>query len=445
MPRQAILCCQKHVWASLLFTCTLAHCAGNTMPAADFSENAASATSGLATGSAYTLINNKSNLALDLQDASGQHGTPVIVAPVSHAASQQWTLRPGANNSLALINVQTRQALDVTDGNTAAGTPLQAWTDENNSHQQWTVADQGNGLYQIVAVLSGKCLDLTSGSAAAGTVVQQWDCSAHSDEMLWRMDPVASAAAPSNSNPDSTSPAATTPSTTASGSGAYSTSQLTADMHTVLQLRTPIYSNRNLGNPSNVAMWTPDKIQSLLNGIITAHEVFYPNIGLVDLAHLIVAEGAQESTGDYNLAGWSVGFIQSTPSTVGVDYANHGTAVTSSVGTMIAPQTPINYDDPGQNVVTWAWYTHNAVAAGESVNEVALGNPQGTVTRDFGNAEFDWLAGPHNDRHNPAQAAAFQDYHDRIKDYFVQSGFGSAAQFENLLNTPVSAQLIDFR
>ena len=82
-------------------------------------------------------------------------------------------------------------------------------------------------------------------------------------------------------------------------------------------------------------MWTPDKIQSLLNGIVTAHDVFYSNISLTDLAHLVISEGAQESTGNYNLPGWSEGFIQSTPSTVGQDFINHGNAVTSSVGTMI--------------------------------------------------------------------------------------------------------------
>ena len=52
------------------------------------------------------------------------------------------------------------------------------------------------------------------------------------------------------------------------------------------------------------------------------------------------------------------------------------------------------------------------------------------------------LAGPHNDRHNAAQAAAFKDYHDRIEDYFVQSNFGTADSVRKPTQHPNRAALL---
>ena len=222
-----------------------------------------------------------------------------------------------------------------------------------------------------------------------------------------------------------------------------------------LQARSGLYSNRNLGGPTNLALWTPAKLDQLQQGIATARQ-FYPNIPPQTLAKLIIAEGAQESTGDFSagiLPGQTdfsqaatnsngLGFLQVTPKFAVQDFINYGTAIKAPDGsTVVDPKGPIDLANPAVNVALWAWYTHNAVAAGESMAEVALGHAGSPVTRDFGNAQWSWLGGPHNDRHDPSTAGGYQDYHDRIKDYFVQSGFGSAAEFEALLSTAVSGSL----
>ena len=203
-----------------------------------------------------------------------------------------------------------------------------------------------------------------------------------------------------------------------------------------------------------MANWTPDKVAQLKKGIDTAQQ-FYPNIKPQTLAKLIVAESAQESTGDPNAginAGqkdWSksqdgagLGLLQVTPKFAVQDFIKHGTAIKAPDGSVVVdPKGKIDLSNPATNVAMWAWYTKNAVASGTSMNEAASGAKGSPVTRDFGNAQWSWLGGPHNDRHDSATAGGYKDYHDRIKDYFVQSGMGGADEFEKLLDTPVSSTM----
>ena len=75
--------------------------------------------------------------------------------------------------------------------------------------------------------------------------------------------------------------------------------------------------------------------------------------------------------------------------------------------------------------------------------EVALGHADSPVTRDFANAQWSWLDGPLNDRHDATTAGGYQDYHNRVKDYFVQSSFGRVTEFEELRDTAVSVSMAD--
>ncbi len=325
------------------------HCAANLTPAAEGNAAlASSAGTGLAANGAYQLINVKSHMALDLLDSGIQNGNPVVTHQPSDAASQRWSLRANIRGAYALINAQSQQALGLYEGLSTPGTPVQAWSDQQGRNQQWQVTAQSNDVYQVISVASGECLDLTAGAAGAGAHVQQWTCHGQSEAMLWQLVAVDGTSRTNNGNSVASADANADP------AGGYTAAQPTTDMSTVLQNRTPICPNRNMGNPSHIAMWTPAKIQSLLNGMITAHDVFYSNINFTDLAHSIIAEGAQESTGNYSLLGWSEGFILSTPSTVGQDLISHGQAVTSPAGTFILPDKSADYDDPGQNIATWA-------------------------------------------------------------------------------------------
>lgn len=234
--------------------------------------------------------------------------------------------------------------------------------------------------------------------------------------------------------------------TTTSSTPTYTLANLTVDMNSVLKAHSPIYSSSNLGNPANIALWTQPELQSLYDGLI-ATQAFYPSLSLQDLAHLILALGATDSTGDYRLVnGSSTGYLQVSSGSCQTDYTNHGLAITGPDGQLVSP-TSENLTDPGANVAMMAWYTRNAVSAGESANEVAANLHDHTVTRDVGNGILSWLEGPGQDRHTLSGSAAtnWSTFHDRIMDYYVQAGFGDTTSFETILNASMPATVLSFR
>ena len=268
-------------------------------------------------------------------------------------------------------------------------------------------------------------------------------------------DPSAAAsAAPVDS---SAPPAAPVPGTALATSALYTPAMLQQDIANVLTSRPAGVSGRALGNTVHVALWTAAKQARLYDAILTAHASFFPQMPLLEFAHLVLCEGAQESTGDYTqgvTGGISYndhtgqGFLQVTPATVVADYANYGTPVKDAAGlTLLDPAQALHFDlaDPAVNTMLWAWYTKNSVTYGVSLAEAAHALvwhvTLGGVTRDYGNIMFDWLAGPHNDRHK--NGAGFVDYQARILDYWLQSRFGTQDRFNQLLNTPLGASPVD--
>ncbi len=239
---------------------------------------------------------------------------------------------------------------------------------------------------------------------------------------------------------------------------AYTSKQVLADLQALLISRPGPLSGRHLGNPANLALWTPYKVQQLTIGLRVAQATFYPEIPLRDFARLILAEAAQESTGDFNLGVRPVdlqdhasqGLLQVTPASVLLDYKNYGLPIKDATGKVLldpAKAERLSLANVCTNVLLWAWYTRNSVAFGVSFNEWAHRSewhiPTGGVLRDFGNAQFTWLAGPHNDRHTADQGYA--DYYNRIADYYISSGFGTQAQLDALLATGFAAEPIAVR
>jgi hypothetical protein len=234
----------------------------------------------------------------------------------------------------------------------------------------------------------------------------------------------------------------------------YTEDTFAADLFNAMQSRpSGQYSGRPLGNSANAKLWTPAKLHSLWLGVRTARDLFYRELSLQSFARLNICECMQESTGNYrlgvtgrpvNLADHaSCGIIQVTPGSVLLDYKNWGLRIG---GLDPAAVLRMDLSDPGPCVVLWAWYTRNCVATGVSFeefgNRVAWNTPKGDVTRDVGNALFQWLAGPHNDRHHPDAHPGFDDYYKRILDYYTASGFGSKAQFDGVLATTFGTNLI---
>ena len=232
----------------------------------------------------------------------------------------------------------------------------------------------------------------------------------------------------------------------------YTVADLHADLTAVLQSRPegPL-SGKALGDVTKVALWTPAVTARLYEGLVAANKLFFPKLGLRDLSRLLVAEGAQESTGDYRLGVVPVrmddfrsqGFLQATPGNVLKDFAAFGVQFDPDMDPKAV--TSWNLADPKIQVLTFSWYCLNSVAAGVSLQEYAhrvMWNTRGVgeVTCDYGNLQYTWLSGPRHDRHKSDKE--YRDYHDRIADYFVCAKFGSFDDFERLLRTPTSKTFV---
>ncbi len=214
------------------------------------------------------------------------------------------------------------------------------------------------------------------------------------------------------------------------------------------------FSGRYIGDPAKVGMWTHAKLAELYNGVITAHNLFYFDLGLtlLDFAQVVMSECLQESTGNYNLwvgpvsftDGDAHGVIQVTPQSVLLDYHVWGQPVIDVSGTVVLRPGDVLLWDLSHNtlnVIVWAWYTRNTLAAGLSLNEYGFRDQWHGVRHqgihddwvNFGNALYVWLGGPRNYRERPGTD---QDYYLRVKDYYTHN-FGTAENFERIFNTKV--------
>lgn len=241
----------------------------------------------------------------------------------------------------------------------------------------------------------------------------------------------------------------------------YSKRQMRDDIANVVQTRNGPMSGRALGNPTNLALWTSDKVDQLWEGVVTSWARFYRKDfpSLRTYARLVIAECAQESTMDYRLGCKPVDFgdhtshgvIQVTPGSVLKDFSMHGRPIRSALkgrtGVVMADPArtrQMDTSDPGLCVVIFAWYTKNSLCAGVSLHEyahrIAWNIPPGKVKRVWANACLTWLAGPHNDFETPTGWKSYEDYHNRIGDYFTQSGFGTKDDYERLIRTPIALE-----
>lgn len=233
----------------------------------------------------------------------------------------------------------------------------------------------------------------------------------------------------------------------------YDRKQMERDLFNAMQSRQGYYSGRALGNSENVKLWDTAKLDSLWEGIVTARARFFRSeLSLRDFARLIICEGMQESTGDWNAGCKAVdfedhtahGFIQVTPGSVMKDFSEWGQSVTSALKarrhvTLLDPANTLSMDtsDPCTTILMFAWYTKNSVNMGMSFNEYAHRHAWNISltphSKVYGACQAVWLGGPRTYIDSDAGWKAYDDYYKRILDYYTQSGFGSKQDFDKLV------------
>ncbi|MHA4813036.1 RICIN domain-containing protein [Streptomyces aculeolatus] len=122
----------------------------------------------------YRVVNRASGKVLDVANASGSDGAPVIQWPWSGGANQQWRLVPGYDGSFRLSNAGSGKLLDNPGSSTAHGEALVQWADGDSPNQWWQPVPSGtDGHYHLVNVASGLRADVAGGSTGDGAEVVQ--------------------------------------------------------------------------------------------------------------------------------------------------------------------------------------------------------------------------------------------------------------------------------
>jgi hypothetical protein len=219
----------------------------------------------------------------------------------------------------------------------------------------------------------------------------------------------------------------------------YGLSDMVLDFAHVIQSRpSGIFSHRPLGNSQNLDLWAMSEMESLYDGIATVHGLFYDEYSRETIARLILCVSMQESTGDHALhvpAGRSQGLMQVSPESVVADFDTYGQTLPS----LREPLTPgrVNVSDPGTSVKLWGWYgnaaAHTGVSVAEYVHRVEWQIAAHRLRPTLAHALLAWLAGPSADVGQAATKAHFEEYLNRIQDYWIAAGFGSQRRLQLLL------------
>lgn len=125
-------------------------------------------------GTAYSIVNQLSSMALDVPGGSTSNGTKIQQWSCNGYGQQNWIVTDAGGGTYTVVNQLSGKALDDTNASNANGNQIQQWDRDGYPQQNWTITSQGGGVYTIVNQLSGKALD-ASASMTNGTIMQQWD------------------------------------------------------------------------------------------------------------------------------------------------------------------------------------------------------------------------------------------------------------------------------
>ena len=143
----------------------------------------------LVSGAAYSLVNQRSGLCLDV---TMNPGTRIQQWGYWGGPGQRWRLDRSGNGAFLLTSVYSGQSLDNPNGSSQPGTPLQQFPTNGSTAQQYRFQLNADGAYTITNVASGLCLDDPNGSTASGATIQLWTPDGLSPQR-WYLQSVADA------------------------------------------------------------------------------------------------------------------------------------------------------------------------------------------------------------------------------------------------------------
>nr|BBF25194.1 endoxylanase GH10 [Kitasatospora sp.] len=149
---------------------------GSVLNALNGSTGGGTPSSGIVSGTVYTLTDVAAGRVLDEPAGQNGNGTQLQVWDANGtAANQHWRATQNSDGSYTLTNTASGRVLDEPGNQTANGTRMQVWDANGGANQHWRASKNGDGSYTLVNVASGKALEIPGGQTGNGAPVQIWD------------------------------------------------------------------------------------------------------------------------------------------------------------------------------------------------------------------------------------------------------------------------------
>jgi hypothetical protein len=148
-------------------------------------------------GKIYTIVNEGSDLVLDVARKSKEDGADVVQWSANKGTNQQWKVTDAGNGSWSIRPVHSDKTLDVYNWSSAEKSPIKQWTHYGNDNQQWKLNATENGGIKVVSTYSNLPIGFENTNKGA-TLLQLADSS--SANQRWYFDPVDGNCESSNNN-----------------------------------------------------------------------------------------------------------------------------------------------------------------------------------------------------------------------------------------------------
>lgn len=134
----------------------------------------------------YIFINQYSNRAMEVVNASTNNGANVAQYTYNGGSHQQWDVADLGNGYYSIQAAHSGKSLDVWEWNAEDGADVRQWDALGAENQQWQINALGNGVYSVISGFSGKALEVFNFNGANGGNVSLWSYWG-GDTQLWRI------------------------------------------------------------------------------------------------------------------------------------------------------------------------------------------------------------------------------------------------------------------
>jgi len=143
----------------------------------------------IAPNASYRLVNQSSNLCLDIENGVASPDSQIRQWQCNGLAAQNFRLEPMSDGFYRLRSMIGNQdlCLDIANGSATPGTDVRLWSCNSLFAQNWHLEDMGNGFHRLIGEQSLLALDNVNGNTNWGNEIRTWSINGYAPQN-WRLE-----------------------------------------------------------------------------------------------------------------------------------------------------------------------------------------------------------------------------------------------------------------